>query len=284
MGRLDLSSLLNTGMYADIHLVCTGKKGNKQTFKVHRSIVFSQCQKLKELVLESSTLRDELFGVDVVDLPLEPEIFEGVLAFLYSGEYQVRYQAAETQAEDGEEEVWDNTPHSLFYSTRISGMAQQFEIFDLFSESAAALCAAVSNALFHVDLPAVLDELYATLGTSPYFTLHLASIPHMVAHQMKRFRIVGTHLRRVLFKQPVLAADILDATMEALEKSEMRLRRAADRLQEMARPIEAVQNIEEGEADQGVEHDEQRRSRRRRRDDDDSDLEQERNVRRRRLM
>ncbi|KAF5521546.1 hypothetical protein CGCA056_v006604 [Colletotrichum aenigma] len=218
MGRLDLSSLLNTGMYADIHLVCTGKKGNKQTFKVHRSIVFSQCQKLKELVLESSTVRDELFGVDVVDLPLEPEIFERVLAFLYSGEYQVRYQAAGTQAEDGEEEVWDNTPHSLFYSTRICGMAQQFDIIDLFSESAAALCAAVRNALFHVDLPAVLDELYATLGTSPYFTLHLASIPHMVAHKMKRFKIVRTHLRRVLFKQPVLAADILDATMEALEK------------------------------------------------------------------
>ncbi|KAK2770808.1 hypothetical protein CKAH01_04315 [Colletotrichum kahawae] len=284
MGRLNLSSLLNTGMYADIHLVCTGKQGNKQTFKVHRSILFSQCQKLKELILESPTHRDEIFGVDVVDLPLEPETFEGVLAFLYSGEYQVRYQAAETPAEDGEEDLWDDAPHSLFYSTRVCGMAQQLDIIELLSESAVALCAAIRNALFHIDLPAVLDELYATIRTSPYFTIYLASIPHLVAHKMKRFKIVQTHLRWVLFKQPVLAADILDATMEALEKSEMRLRRAADGLQEMARAIEAVQNVEEGERGHGVGHDEQHRSRRRRRDDDDSDLEQGRDARRRRLM
>lgn len=53
MGRLDLTFLLETGLYGDIHITCTGDDGREHNFKAHRAVIFAQCAKLKELALDA---------------------------------------------------------------------------------------------------------------------------------------------------------------------------------------------------------------------------------------
>ncbi|KAF9873578.1 hypothetical protein CkaCkLH20_09037 [Colletotrichum karsti] len=284
MGCLDLSFLLITGMYSDIHLACTGKDGSEQTFKVHRAIVFMQCAKLRELALESPIHYDETHGVDVVHLDLEPETLEGVLSFLYSGEYCVIFKAPETQLAIEDEGMWDDANHSLFYSLRVCAMALDLELPDLFAESAAALCAAFKNFTFHVDLPAVLDELYSTLGKNPRFVSHLMEIPRGVARDIMRSGNVKKRLESVVLKHPNLAVDILEATMDALAEAKERLQHAEEELGAMYCPDVAIPSIEHEDEKEWEELDEGRRRRRSESDLDDEDEEEARPLKRRRLM
>ncbi|KAL0939485.1 uncharacterized protein CTRU02_206095 [Colletotrichum truncatum] len=271
MGRLDLSFLLDSGLYSDVHLACTDEYGNETILKVHRAVVFTQCHELHELMFYSPRHHDEDHGVDVYELSLDPVIFRGLLMFLYSGEYRAVYQEPETQLGMDEQGMWDDYHHSVFYSLRLCSMADRFGLHKLFSESAAAFCTAARNFSFHVDYPAFISELYDTFGNHPQFDHHMISIPRMISRDIVRSRCFTQRMDDLLFEYPKLAIDVLKATMGNLAECEGRLQEAEDRIYDMERSLVVH---EDGNRDEVPQRGGQRESRRRHRHEEDLNVEE----------
>ncbi|KAK2044318.1 hypothetical protein LZ31DRAFT_594935 [Colletotrichum somersetense] len=124
MGHLNLNFLLESGAFADFHLICTNSNGVEKKFSVHKNIVFMQCVKIRDLATIA---------------PIEKVTFDAILRFLYSGEYEAESQPA-TRKRGGSEQDLHDIPQPLFYSLRALKLAQQLGIFVMYEEASSSLC------------------------------------------------------------------------------------------------------------------------------------------------
>ncbi|KAF6833976.1 hypothetical protein CMUS01_06337 [Colletotrichum musicola] len=277
MSGLDLSFLLESGLYNDIHIACTGESGREHTFKLHRAIVFGQCPRLREMALDAPVAFDEELRVDVVDLEIEPTIFEGVLRYLYLGEYEAVYQAAEVEFDqDDVDDALTDDAHSMFYSLRVCQLACDLNLAELFTESSRALYAAARFSTDNVDFAHVVMDLYDNLRADPRFDYTLAEIPQIIAETSMRDARFKHRFEKVMRICPEVAIDVVKATMDSLAAAQQELRRRDERPSPML-----------GRSSPGEESDDEPQVRRRRRRSDDSDEESKeergRPVKRRRL-
>ncbi|KAF4442556.1 hypothetical protein FACUT_1868 [Fusarium acutatum] len=88
--RASSYKLLFDGAYSDISIVCRGRE-----FKVHRAIVCTQC----EWFGEAFTTPPKKRTIRSVTLDEDPEVFQHLLEFLYTGTYTAQKPAA---SDDGE--------------------------------------------------------------------------------------------------------------------------------------------------------------------------------------
>ncbi|RBR16300.1 hypothetical protein FVER53590_05893 [Fusarium verticillioides] len=86
--------LLWDGAYSDISIVCRGRE-----FKVHRAIVCTQC----EWFGEAFTTPPKKRTIRSVTLDEDPEVFQHLLEFLYTGTYTAQMPAAPDEAERAKE-------------------------------------------------------------------------------------------------------------------------------------------------------------------------------------
>lgn len=210
-------------------------------------------------------------------MEIEPTIFEGVLRFLYSGEYEAVYQAAEAELDqDDIDDALTTDAHSMFYSLNICKLAVHLELSELFTESSQALCAAARSSIDNVDFAHVVIDLYDNLRADPRFDYTLAEMPRIVAEESMRDARFKYRFEKVMRICPEVAIDVLKATMDSLADAQEELRRRDGRPSPML-----------GRDSPGEESDDEPQVRRRRRRSNDSDEESEeergRPVKRRRL-
>lgn len=216
-------------------------------------------------------------GVDIVHLDIEPTIFEGFLRFLYSGEYEAVYQAAEAELdqEDVDDGLTDDA-HSMFYSLRICNLADILDLSELFTEASGALCAAARSSTDHVDFVGVVGEVYDNFRDNPRFSHTFAEIPRIVAESSMQDAVFKYRFERVMRWYPELALDVLNETMNSLADAREELQRREERPSPMM-----------GRDSPGQESDDEPQVRRRRRryddSDDESDYDRGRPTQRRRL-
>ncbi|KAF5979854.1 hypothetical protein FCOIX_5102 [Fusarium coicis] len=86
--------LLFDGAYSDISIVCRGRD-----FKVHRAIVCTQC----EWFGEAFTTPPKKRTIRSVTLDEDPEVFQHLLEFLYTGTYTAQMPVAPDKAERAKE-------------------------------------------------------------------------------------------------------------------------------------------------------------------------------------
>ncbi|KAJ0324521.1 hypothetical protein COL5a_007785 [Colletotrichum fioriniae] len=88
MGDLDLSPLLESGEYSDLRLITTNTDDGVETeHSIHRNIVFSQCPRLREVVVSIGPL-NQVNGVDIAHLKYDGKALGTMLRYLYSGKYE----------------------------------------------------------------------------------------------------------------------------------------------------------------------------------------------------
>ncbi|KAF5529920.1 hypothetical protein FMEXI_13849 [Fusarium mexicanum] len=88
--RASSYKLLFDGAYSDISIVCRGRE-----FKVHRAIVCTQC----EWFGEAFTTPPKKRTIRSVALDEDPEVFQHLLEFLYTGTYTAQKPTASHEAE-----------------------------------------------------------------------------------------------------------------------------------------------------------------------------------------
>ncbi|KAF5669536.1 hypothetical protein FDENT_11518 [Fusarium denticulatum] len=88
--RASAYKLLFDGAYSDISIVCRGRE-----FRVHRAIVCTQC----EWFGEAFTTPPKKRTIRSVTLDEDPEVFQHLLEFLYTGTYTPQKPAASDDAE-----------------------------------------------------------------------------------------------------------------------------------------------------------------------------------------
>ncbi|KAF5589121.1 hypothetical protein FPCIR_6909 [Fusarium pseudocircinatum] len=92
--RASSYKLLFDGAYSDISIVCRGRE-----FRVHRAIVCTQC----EWFGEAFTTPPKKRTIRSVTLNEDPEVFQHLLEFLYTGTYTPQKPAASDDAERAKE-------------------------------------------------------------------------------------------------------------------------------------------------------------------------------------
>ncbi|KAF5550132.1 hypothetical protein FPHYL_9454 [Fusarium phyllophilum] len=92
--RASSYKLLFDGAYSDISIVCRGRE-----FKVHRAIVCTKC----EWFGEAFTTPPKKRTIRSVTLDEDPEVFQHLLEFLYTGTYTAQKPAAPGEAERAKE-------------------------------------------------------------------------------------------------------------------------------------------------------------------------------------
>ncbi|KAF5974564.1 hypothetical protein FBULB1_7751 [Fusarium bulbicola] len=92
--RASSYKLLFDGAYSDISIVCRGRE-----FKVHRAIVCTQC----EWFGEAFTTPPKKRTIRSVALDEDPEVFQHLLEFLYTGTYTAQKPTASGEAERAKE-------------------------------------------------------------------------------------------------------------------------------------------------------------------------------------
>ncbi|KLP03742.1 uncharacterized protein FFB20_02925 [Fusarium fujikuroi] len=92
--RASSYKLLLDGAYSDISIVCGGRE-----FKVHRAIVCTQC----EWFAEAFTTPPKKRTIRSVTLNEDPEVFQHLLEFLYTGTYTAQKPTASHEAERAKE-------------------------------------------------------------------------------------------------------------------------------------------------------------------------------------
>ncbi|GKT82761.1 hypothetical protein CT0861_05291 [Colletotrichum tofieldiae] len=233
MGRLDLIFLLETGAFADFYLICTDSDGAEKKFSVHKSIVFTQCAKIRDLATVAPVRRDR-DGIEYAHLEYDPVPFGAVLHFLYSGQYEAELQLTVWDRGQDKHNL-DEAPHPLFYSLRALKLAHELKFFEMYGEAAAALCCSAEYLTHHVDFPCMVEELYSTCCQQAQFDTHLNRIAGLVLEKSLVDKNFQDRLHPIMLKHPRLALDVMEAAFEALTEA----RREAVRTQEEVSDLRA---------------------------------------------
>ncbi|KAK1979218.1 hypothetical protein LZ30DRAFT_824524 [Colletotrichum cereale] len=231
MGCLNLTSLLESGAFADFHLICTDSDGVEKKFPVHRNVVFTQCAKIGDLATIAPIRRDS-DGIEFVYLDYDPVAFGAVLHFLYSGEYEAESQPATRKRGESEHDLHDG-PQSLFYSLRALKLAHELELFVMYEEAASALCCAVEYYTHHVDFHGMVDELYSTCSQHTQFNMCLNRISGVISENSLVDRRFQDRLHPTMLKHPQLPLDVMEATFEALVETRRECVRAQEEVSDM---------------------------------------------------
>ncbi|EFQ31775.1 hypothetical protein CGRA01v4_04811 [Colletotrichum graminicola] len=231
MGCLNLTFLLESGAFADFHLICTDSDGVEKKFSVHKNIVFTQCAKIRDLATIAPIKRGS-DGIEFAHLEYDPVPFGAVLHFLYSGEYEAESQPATRKRGESEQDLHD-IPQPLFYSLRALKLAHELEIFIMYEEAASALRFSAEYYTHHVDFPSMVDELYGTCGHHAQFDMYLNRIAGLISENSLVDRRFQDRLNPIMLKHPRLALDAMEATFEALAETRRELVRAQEDISDM---------------------------------------------------
>ncbi|KZL72067.1 hypothetical protein CI238_00877 [Colletotrichum incanum] len=231
MGRFDLTFLLETGAFADFHLICINSHGVEKMFLVHKNIVFTQCAKIRDLAAVAP-VRQGPDGIEYAHLKYDPVPFGAVLHFLYSGQYEAELQSTVGDRGQGKHDL-DDAPHPLFYSLRALKLAHELELFDVYGEAAAALCCSAEYFTHHVDFPGMVEELYTTCGQQAEFNIRLNRIAGLVSEKFLADKLFQDRLQPIVLKHPQLAFDVMEATFEALTEARREVVRTQEEVSDL---------------------------------------------------
>ncbi|KAK2064096.1 hypothetical protein LY76DRAFT_533727 [Colletotrichum caudatum] len=231
MGHLNLTFLLESGAFADFHLICTDSDGVEKKFSVHKNIVFTQCVKIRDLATVAP-IKKGSDGIEFAHLEYDPIPFGAILRFLYSGEYEAESQPATRKRGGSEQDLYD-IHQPLFYSLRALRLAHELGISVMYEEAASSLCCSAEYYTHHVDFPGMVDELYSTCSHHTQFDRYLNKIAGVVSENSLVDRRFQDRLSPAMLKYPRLALDVLEATFEALAETRRELVRAQEELPEM---------------------------------------------------
>ncbi|KAK1580214.1 uncharacterized protein LY79DRAFT_312106 [Colletotrichum navitas] len=231
MGCLNLTFLLESGAFADFHLICTDSDGVEKKFSVHKNIVFTQCVKIRDLAT-IAPIKKGSDGVEFAHLEYDPIPFGAVLHFLYSGEYEAESQPATRKRGESERDLHD-IPQPLFYSLRALKLAHELEIFTMYEEAASALRFSAEYYTHHVDFPGMVDELYSTCCQHAQFDMYLNRIAGVISENSLVDRRFQDRLKPTMLKHPRLALDVMEAAFEALAETRRELVRAQEEISDM---------------------------------------------------
>ncbi|KAK2034332.1 hypothetical protein LX32DRAFT_689436 [Colletotrichum zoysiae] len=231
MGHLNLAFLLESGAFADFHLICTDSDGVEKIFSVHKNIVFTQCVKIRDLAT-IAPIKKGSDGIEFAHLEYDPVTFSAILRFLYSGEYEAESQPA-TRKRGGSEQDLHDIPQPLFYSLRALKLAHELGIFVMYEKASSSLCCSAEYYTHHVDFPGMVDELYSTCSHHIQFDMYLNRIASVVSENSLVDRRFQDRLGPAMLKHPRLALDVLEATFEALAKTRREFVRAQEELSDM---------------------------------------------------
>ncbi|KAK6226598.1 hypothetical protein QIS74_00153 [Colletotrichum tabaci] len=222
MRGVDLRHLWTTGEYSDLTINASGV-----IFKVHRCVVFPQCEAWKSIPEENGQL--VLQG---------PKITQAILQFMYSGTYtptKMRCQLAKpvqtaddnsktgesSEAAHGPHHAHDSNAlsyddHSMLLSACVMSMAKKYKMKDLENQAENALVAVAPSLTGHAEFIKTIEQVLKTYQDQKGLEIVLK----IIRPEFSKSPGLRRRLQAVMKIYPRLALELLEQLASDLHRME----------------------------------------------------------------